>query len=139
MACFFCDIQDKEDDQRFLENDLFLARFDDFPVNPGHAEIIIKKHLASFFDLTPTEVASLYSLALEAKHIITERFSPVAFTIGINDGVAAGQSIPHLHMHLIPRYPGDVSDPRGGVRAIIPGKGNYLKAAKELGRDEYVA
>jgi diadenosine tetraphosphate (Ap4A) HIT family hydrolase len=98
---------------------------DGFPISPGHTLIIPKRHIDSFFRIDPEERESLILLLEQAKNLLTKDLSPDGFNIGINDGAAAGQTIPHLHIHLIPRYQGDQSDPRGGVRWIIPEKANY--------------
>lgn len=123
--CLFCDRDNKDKHTILDENELAYARWDNIPVSKGHAEIIPKRHLESFFDLTDDEVLAMYHLAQRARVIITEKYHPDAFTLGINDGEAAGRTIHHLHLHLIPRYEGDVENPRGGIRHIIPGKGNY--------------
>src|SRR3989338_5809518 len=122
--CLFCD----KENQKFkliAENDFCVARFDEFPVSLGHALVIPKKHIKSFFDITEEEIVKMFSLLREAKKIIQEKYKPDGFNIGINDGEVAGRTIHHLHMHLIPRYAGDIGNPRGGVRNIIPGKGAY--------------
>jgi diadenosine tetraphosphate (Ap4A) HIT family hydrolase len=98
---------------------------DAYPVSPGHTLIIPKRHVGSFFDLTADERVNLLSLLDKAKAGIDHEFRPAAYNIGINDGPAAGQTVPHLHLHLIPRYNGDREDPRGGVRWIIPEKADY--------------
>ena len=131
MKCFFCDIQNKEDSQRFAENKLFFARFDDFPVSKGHCEIIPKAHIISFFDLTGEQVLSLYELLEKIKEILGEKFNPDGYNVGINEGKAAGRTQDHLHVQIIPRYEGDVENPRGGIRNIIPNKGDYKKEMKE--------
>lgn len=104
---------------------LSLAFFDGFPVSPGHALIIPKRHVASFFDLTKEEQSDMLKLADEVKLIVDARYHPDGYNLGVNVGEAAGQSVFHVHMHLIPRYRGDVSNPRGGVRGVIPTKQNY--------------
>jgi diadenosine tetraphosphate (Ap4A) HIT family hydrolase len=98
---------------------------DGFPVSPGHTLIIPKRHVRSFFDLLPEEREDLLALLDRAKKHLDTVFAPQGYNIGINDGQAAGQTIPHLHIHLIPRYEGDRVDPRGGVRWIIPEKADY--------------
>lgn len=87
--------------------------------------MISKKHTKSFFELSPEEILSMHDLINKVKEITDKRYEPNAYNIGINDGMAAGQTIDHLHVHIIPRYKGDVLNPRGGVRNIIPGKGDY--------------
>lgn len=123
--CLFCDRDDAKEHTVIDENDLFYARWDNFPVADGHAQVVPKRHIESFFDLNDDEVSALYSLAKSVKQIITNRYGPDAFNIGVNDGEAAGRTVHHLHIHLIPRYKGDVAEPRGGIRHIIPGKGDY--------------
>ena len=123
--CLFCDFDNPERHTLITQNDLPCARWDNFPVSEGHAEVIPKRHVDSFFDLEEDELTAMHGLAKATKEIIVARFNPDAFTIGINDGEAAGRTIHHLHLHLIPRYVGDVENPRGGIRHIIPGKGDY--------------
>ena len=98
---------------------------DGFPISPGHTLIIPRRHVDSFFNLTAEEKLDLLGLLETAKAGVDAEFNPDSFNIGINDGPAAGQTVPHLHIHLIPRYTGDVSDPRGGVRWLIPAKADY--------------
>ena len=98
---------------------------DAFPISPGHKLIISKRHVGSFFDLSSDEREDLMSLLASAKANVEAEFKPDGYNIGINDGPAAGQTVPHLHIHLIPRYKGDLPDPRGGVRWIIPDKADY--------------
>jgi len=112
---------------RAIENEFFVAQFDPNPVAKGHMTIVSKRHVESFFDLTEKEVLAGFSLIEKAKTLVDKKFSPDAYTIGLNNGKAAGQTIFHLHIHLIPRYTSDVKDPIGGVRNVIPEKGNYLK------------
>ena len=98
---------------------------DGFPISPGHTLIIPHRHVGSFFDLTADERVDLLGLLDQGKADIEKEFKPDTYNIAINDGPAAGQTVPHLHIHLIPRYTGDVPDPRGGVRWIIPDKADY--------------
>lgn len=122
--CFFCDRHNPK--KRILaENDEFYAHLDDFPVSPGHCEVVPKRHIESYFDLSDEEVLAMHELLHTVRGMIDREHAPDAYNIGVNDGIAAGRSIHHLHIHLIPRYSGDVEHPRGGVRHIIPGKGNY--------------
>jgi len=123
--CLFCDFDNPEQHRVITQNDLAYARWDNFPVSEGHTEVIPKRHVDSFFDLEVDELTAMHDLAKAAREIIVASFNPDAFTIGINDGEAAGRTIGHLHLHLIPRYIGDVENPRGGIRHIIPGKGDY--------------
>ncbi len=98
---------------------------DNFPVSPGHTLVIPKRHTASFFDLLDQERQDILTLLDRAKLAIEKEFQPQGYNIGINDGPVAGQTVLHLHVHLIPRYAGDVPDPRGGVRWVIPDKAKY--------------
>ena len=98
---------------------------DGFPISPGHTLVIPRRHVDSFFNLTAEERVDLLGLLDQAKAGIQKEFKPETYNVGINDGPAAGQTVPHLHIHLIPRYTGDVPDPRGGVRWIIPDKADY--------------
>lgn len=98
---------------------------DGFPVSPGHTLVIPRRHLASYFDLQEEERNALLALLEGAKRALDSEFQPDGYNIGINDGAAAGQTIPHLHLHLIPRYTADQADPRGGVRWVIPQKADY--------------
>ena len=120
--CPFCTLPD----ERVIDqNDHGLVIRDGFPISPGHTLIIPKRHTGSFFDLTETERSDLLLLLDKAKLDVENEFKPDGYNIGINDGPAAGQTVPHLHVHLIPRYAGDREDPRGGVRWIIPEKADY--------------
>lgn len=123
--CLFCDKDNPEKHRIILENELFYSRWDNFPVSKGHAEVVPKKHIESFFDLTLNEVYHMYRLIRRTKNLIEEEYHPDAYNLGVNDGEAAGRTVHHLHIHIIPRYKGDVENPRGGVRNIIPGKGDY--------------
>jgi diadenosine tetraphosphate (Ap4A) HIT family hydrolase len=98
---------------------------DAYPVSPGHTLVIARRHTANVFDLTAEEMASLWSLLAEAKRRLDRSFRPGGYNIGINVGAVAGQTVGHVHVHLIPRYPGDATDPTGGVRNVIPGRGRY--------------
>ena len=98
---------------------------DGFPISPGHTLVIPRRHVDSFFNLTEDERIDLLGLLDQAKAGIEKEFKPDTYNIGINDGPAAGQTVLHLHIHLIPRYAGDIPDPRGGVRWIIPDKADY--------------
>ena len=104
------------------------AIWDSFPVSPGHALLVPRRHIATWFDASPQEKLALMESLDHAKAAIEEQHAPDGYNIGINAGAAAGQTIHHLHVHLIPRYLGDVDDPRGGVRHVIPDKGNYLRS-----------
>lgn len=107
------------------ENELALLILDGYPVSPGHSLIIPKRHVGSFFEATAPERAALLALLDKAKDLVEQGHAPAGYNIGINDGAAAGQTVPHLHIHLIPRYTGDQDDPRGGVRWVIPEQADY--------------
>ena len=102
-----------------------MAIYDGFPVSPGHTLIIPKRHIASFFEATKEEQGAMLDLLSEMRQRLQAEHNPDGFNIGINDGAAAGQTVMHLHIHLIPRYAGDQPDPRGGVRWIFPDKAEY--------------
>ena len=106
------------------------AMLDGYPVSPGHALVIPKRHVENYFDLTPGEQTACWTVANRARRLLAERFAPDAFNVGINAGRAAGQTVMHAHIHLIPRYAGDVPNPRGGVRHVIPGKADYRGARR---------
>ena len=129
--CKYCDEGYQKSDRTILENNLFFANFDNHPVNPGHAKLVPKRHVNSFCELTTQELGALRDLMLKAKELIANKYHPNGYNIGINEGQAAGQTIFHLHVHLIPRYDGDVANPVGGVRNVIPGKGDYRKGRLE--------
>ena len=107
---------------------LSLAFRDRYPVTPGHTLVIPRRHVATWFDATRDERIDLMDAVDALKHELDAQLDPKpdGYNVGINAGEAAGQTVMHLHVHLIPRYHGDVDDPRGGVRHVIPGKGNYL-------------
>src|SRR6185369_11227563 len=116
-------------------NELTFAIFDGFPVSPGHALVITKRVVETWFEASPAEQAAVMDLVNRTKDILEERLKPRpdGYNVGFNSGRPAGQTVPHLHVHVIPRYTGDVSDPRGGVRHVIPGKGNYVTGNNSLG------
>ena len=120
--CPFCTLPDS----RILDVTPFgLVIRDGYPISPGHTLVIPKRHVGSFFELTPEEATEMMSLMRRAKSALDIEFKPNGYNIWINDGAAAGQTVPHLHIHLIPRYQGDMPDPRGGVRWIVPEKADY--------------
>ncbi len=109
-----------------LTNELAYSARDTYPASPGHSVVIPKRHVASFFDLTPDEVSACMELILEERKLLDQEFSPDGYNIGVNIGPAAGQSIMHVHIHIIPRYRGDVENPQGGVRHVTK-KGHYTR------------
>lgn len=116
----------------FADQELY-ALWDDYPVSPGHALIAPRKHIIDWFHATDEIRHLLISAIKDVKVEIEKDHQPDGYNVGFNAGAAAGQTIYHLHIHVIPRYMGDVNDPRGGVRQVIPDKANYL--GKETGRD----
>lgn len=133
-ACPFCG---PPADNVFFTGDLVIGIWDAFPVSPGHALLIPRRHVADWFEATPEEQAELLRAATVAKAVIETRYRPNGYNLGINAGAAAGQTVFHLHFHVIPRYTGDVPDPRGGVRHVIPSKANYLTPKADELDDRY--
>jgi diadenosine tetraphosphate (Ap4A) HIT family hydrolase len=109
-------------DRILHERETAFAIRDGFPVSPGHTLIIPKRHVASFFENSEEERAAMLALLDGQKRALDAEYSPAGYNVGINDGAAAGQTVPHLHIHLIPRFAGDLPDPRGGVRWVMPHK-----------------
>jgi diadenosine tetraphosphate (Ap4A) HIT family hydrolase len=118
--CPFCNAEGT-----VLANPLAHGRYDQFPVTRGHLLLIPNRHVADWFDTTTEERQAVFTLADEARAMLIAEFAPDGFNLGINVGAAAGQTVWHAHLHLIPRYRSDVPNPRGGVRAVIPGKQIY--------------
>jgi diadenosine tetraphosphate (Ap4A) HIT family hydrolase len=110
-----------------IENELATAHYDSYPVSAGHCLVTPRRHVAEYFQATAAEKAAIWELVDRVKPIIDERFRPDGYNLGVNIGTAGGQSIPHLHIHLIPRYLGDVENPKGGVRGVIPHKQKYVR------------
>jgi diadenosine tetraphosphate (Ap4A) HIT family hydrolase len=102
-----------------LENELAYVRFDNRALAPGHVLVVPRRHAADFFELTPPEQGALLELLNKAHALVLEKYAPDGFNIGVNVGEAAGQSRMHVHVHLIPRYAGDLRDPAGGVRRVL--------------------
>jgi len=107
------------------QNELAMAVRDIAPVNPGHTLIMPKRHVSSYFELTDEEVLALMDLMRRTKKTLDTEFKPDDYNIGVNDGPLGGQTVPHVHIHVMPRYRGDVDDVRGGVRNIIPERAVY--------------
>ncbi|PKM81987.1 MAG: HIT family protein [Firmicutes bacterium HGW-Firmicutes-14] len=119
-TCPFCGIASP-----IQQNNKAFAIFDKYPVNEGHMLIIPKRHFSNYFEATPDENRALWSLVEECKVYLDQEFRPDGYNVGINVGSSAGQTIFHLHIHLIPRYIGDLDNPTGGVRGVIPSKRIY--------------
>lgn len=121
--CLFCNPDSNS--ELIVESATAYSIFDKYPVSNGHSLIIPKKHCSNYFDLSFKEQSACVFMLNKVKEIVSREFIPDGFNIGINVGDSAGQTISHAHIHLIPRYNGDVTNPRGGIRHIIPGKGYY--------------
>jgi diadenosine tetraphosphate (Ap4A) HIT family hydrolase len=120
--CPFCHV----DAQRVPDgNDLAIAIADAFPVSEGHTLVVSRRHVADLFELSEAEVAAVIELLFRMQRRLVAELCPGGFNVGVNVGTAAGQTVNHVHVHLIPRFPGDVAHPQGGVRNVIPGKGGY--------------
>jgi diadenosine tetraphosphate (Ap4A) HIT family hydrolase len=118
----FLDIPQKD---YIYESDNFFMIYDRFPVSPGHILIISKQARSDYFELSDSEKMSLTELIDKARYIIEEHHQPDGYNIGMNCRSAAGQTVMHFHCHIIPRYKGDMADPRGGIRHAVEGKGYY--------------
>lgn len=119
-TCPFCDKRNYD----FI-GDLAFTKTDSYPVSKGHTLVIPKRHISSYFDCTENERLELWALVEKAKGQLDRAYTPAGYNIGINIGEAAGQTVPHMHIHIIPRYSGDMDDPRGGVRGVIPERQKY--------------
>jgi superfamily II DNA or RNA helicase/diadenosine tetraphosphate (Ap4A) HIT family hydrolase/HKD family nuclease len=113
------------------ENRSAFVIADGFPVSPGHALVVPRRVIATWWEATDEERADMLALVDEVKRQLDAELEPDGYNVGFNAGEAAGQTVGHLHIHVIPRYHGDVSDPRGGVRHVVPSKGNYMRPATE--------
>ena len=123
QACYFCKLQH---DQILIDGHFACVLADNFPVTQGHSLIITKRHVGDFFDLNNDELVEIHQLLVHRKKQIQDQDSTVeGFNVGANVGLAAGQSIFHVHVHLIPRRIGDLENPKGGVRGVLPDKRNY--------------
>jgi len=129
--CFFCSIQKHGKTNKIAETANFFSRYDGFPVSKGHAEVVPKAHIVSVFGLHGNQIRELYELVERTTKILKARFKPDGFNIGINEGKAAGRTQPHLHVHIIPRFKGDVANPIGGIRNIFPAKADYTIKVKK--------
>lgn len=112
-------------DRWVAENELAFAIRDGFPVSPGHTLIVTRRLVADWFAASPEEQAACLALLGEVRAQLDREFAPDGYNVGFNAGLAAGQTVPHLHVHVIPRFTGDQADPRGGVRRVIPEKADY--------------
>ena len=115
MTCPFCNISK---DEILFENDLAIAFKDNFPASLGHTLIIPRRHCETYFDLTKEEIEAMYELSIKVKEHLDNLFHPDGYNVGFNVLEAGGQTVMHAHMHILPRYKGDVNNPRGGIRKI---------------------
>ena len=116
LTCPFCN---RGELKIILENELAFAIYDKYPVQKGHLLIIPKEHIVTYFDASEEQILAMHELIQKGKKLLDNEFKPDGYNIGVNVGFYGGQTIPHLHVHLIPRYKGDIEDPRGGVRKIV--------------------
>jgi diadenosine tetraphosphate (Ap4A) HIT family hydrolase len=121
-TCPLCDVGE---DRIIVAHQHAIAVADLFPIATGHTLVIPRRHVTRIFDLDRSEYTELWNFVFDVRRVVAERFRPAAFNIGVNDGKAAGQTIEHAHIHIIPRYDRDVDDPRGGIRWILPQKAKY--------------
>lgn len=121
--CRFCERVSTGDFD--FANDDAVAFADTYPLSPGHTLVIPRQHEADLFDLDAAVRAAVWQLVDTVQSRLAQTLAPDGFNIGVNAGLAAGQTIPHAHVHIIPRTAGDVADPRGGVRWVIPDKAPY--------------
>ena len=121
-TCPFCV---PEPSRLLVSEGLVLALRDGYPVSPGHSLIVPRRHVGSFGEVGLEEQSAMLAMLRRVKALLDEELRPDGYNIGINDGAAAGQTVMHVHMHVIPRYRGDRLDPRGGIRWIIPEKADY--------------
>ena len=122
MSCQFCNINQ---DQIIKKNKFSFAIYDKYPVTKGHLLIISKEHIRDYFTASSKLKKAIFELTEECKTFLDKKYKPDGYNIGLNCGKEAGQTIMHLHLHLIPRYEGDIEDPTGGVRGVIPKKRVY--------------
>lgn len=122
--CRFC-VKKKPGRRLIADNEFGFAAYDRHPASEGHFLVIPYRHFASYFDINDDELVALWGLVKQGKEVVEKEFNPDGYNVGINVGTAAGQSIHHLHIHVIPRYSGDVENPKGGVRGVIPNKKLY--------------
>ena len=125
-GCAFCDIEKRIDESRIIYQDsTWIAILDGYPVSEGHTLLIPKRHCETYFDLNYLELESLGVTIGIVKRLLNTKYHPNGYNVGVNCGEAAGQTIMHCHVHIIPRYNGDCENPRGGVRGVIPNKMSY--------------
>lgn len=123
LDCPFCTL---EPGRVLDQNDLTIAIADAYPVSQGHTLVVSRRHVADFFELSDAEVTAVLELLFRMKRRLAGQLCPSGFNVGVNVGVAAGQTVMHVHVHLIPRFLGDLAEPQGGIRNIIPGKRRFV-------------
>ncbi|BAU28417.1 diadenosine tetraphosphate (Ap4A) HIT family hydrolase [Aneurinibacillus soli] len=131
ISCVFCQLAKEA---IVLENELAFAFYDKFPVQKGHLLIVPKRHVETYFDATDEEIAAIHRLVRQGKERLDREHQPDGYNIGVNIGHYGGQTVMHLHFHLIPRYNGDIEDPRGGIRKAVP---NLVPYPPEKGEDTH--
>ena len=129
-TCTFCD----RERNHLAQTPIVFAFEDEYPVSRGHVLVVPRRHVATYFDCTDDEKAEIWKMIDRVRAVIIDLHAPDGFNVGFNAGRAAGQTVPHAHLHVIPRYDGDVDDPRGGIRGVIPAKQNYARAADQAKR-----
>jgi diadenosine tetraphosphate (Ap4A) HIT family hydrolase len=122
VTCLFCSPDDRD---IIVKNSFWYAQWDKYPVSKGHMLVIPFRHVQNCFDLSVDERSSMFELIDACKKRIDEQYAPDGYNIGTNIGYVAGQSVMHCHIHVIPRYAGDIDHPRGGIRGVIPHKRDY--------------
>lgn len=135
LECPFCSVPKGK---ILVESEFFILRYDEYPVSNGHVLVIPKRHITSLFDLTEQEFLDLHHFIQRARVLSYQIYDPDGFNIGVNDGSAAGQTIEHLHIHIIPRYVGDVEHPAGGIRHLMPNKVEYPVMQNHNGRQAQI-
>ncbi len=123
MSCILCELPSRVD--LVASTELTAAFLDAFPVNPGHTLVIPRRHVADPMDLEEAEWVDLWAVARRVRDGLAEEHAPAGFNVGFNAGLAAGQTVAHAHVHVIPRFEGDVADPRGGIRWVVPDRAKY--------------
>jgi diadenosine tetraphosphate (Ap4A) HIT family hydrolase len=108
-----------------METDTAVVVLDGFPLAEGHSLVVPKQHIELLFDLPEAELMQIWSFVAKVRHLLQKKYQPDGFNIGVNEGKAAGQTIIHAHVHIIPRRDGDIPDPKGGIRWVIPAKAKY--------------
>ena len=126
--CPFCS---PDESRVFLREELVLGLWDGFPVSPGHALLIPLSHVSTWDEASLEERQALTAAIIDVQERIRQEREPDGFNIGMNIGTAAGQTVPHLHLHVIPRYRGDVADPRGGIRWVVPDRADYWGGSRK--------